>query len=195
MRRPVVAAVTLSIGPHWLALLREGAGALGRVLGRPDRLGDGTLPLERLTRRPVPAFPDNALGRGDRYRPVPVDLPGERDGLRQGPAVSSQPVYQAEVRRALGGHRLAGQRQLHGDVIRDALGQPEQAARAGYPAAAYLGQPEPGRRGGHDEIAGEHDLEAAAEGVPLHRGDQRLGGPVLDHPGEPAPGYPRVITG
>ena len=39
----------------------------------------------------------------------------------------------------------------------------------------------------HHEIAGDHQLQPACQRVPLDRGDQRLGGRLLDDPAEAAP--------
>ena len=48
------------------------------------------------------------------------------------------------------------------------------AASAGNDAERSLGQPEPRAGGGDDEVAGERDLEAAAERGAVDRGDDRL---------------------
>ena len=59
-----------------------------------------------------------------------------------------------------------------------------------------LGQAEPGRARGDDEVAGEHDLEATAEGGALDRCDQRLAPPTYEMmPYSPAPRRGVVTTG
>ena len=57
---------------------------------------------------------------------------------------------------------------------------PEEPGASGNDTDADLGQAEPGRARGDDEVAREHDLEAAAEGGTLDRCDKRLAPPTSD---------------
>ena len=50
----------------------------------------------------------------------------------------------------------------------------DRPAGGGEEPTLRLGEPERGAGGGHDEVAGEHELEPAGEGRALHRGDDRL---------------------
>jgi hypothetical protein len=89
-----------------------------------------------------------------------------------------QHVHEPEPLGALRVERIAGERELAGDVGRERVRGAERTAVEREQAALHLGQREAGAARGDDEIAREHDLEAAAEGEPLERGDQRLGAPA-----------------
>src|ERR1700751_5132832 len=71
-------------------------------------------------------------------------------------------------------------------------GRPSWPARARWPSGgawAWGGGPrdaEGGVVGGDDEVAREHDLEAAGQSGPVDRGDDRLGEISLGDPAEPA---------
>ena len=73
-----------------------------------------------------------------------------------------------------------GEDQLPGEVEGQGPRRPEQAGAGRDHPDADLGQAEAGRARGDDEVAGQDDLEAAAEGRPLDRGDQRLAAPTPD---------------
>src|SRR5947199_191767 len=68
-------------------------------------------------------------------------------------------------------------------------------ASASDQPTAHLGQAEDGLLAGHDEVAGQDDLEPAGQGVPLHRGDDRLGRRALRDAAEPAAACRRVLPG
>ena len=87
----------------------------------------------------------------------------------------AQPVDEAVVVGQLGADRVAGERQLHGDVERDLAGQAEQAAGAGDERPLDLGDAERGGGGGDDQVAGQHDLGAAGQRRAVDGGDDRLG--------------------
>ena len=70
---------------------------------------------------------------------------------------------------------VTGQRQLHGDRVRDALRQPQQSPTAGHQSSFDLGDAERRVPGRDDQVGGQRQLGAAGQGVPLHRRDQRLG--------------------
>ena len=98
-----------------------------------------------------------------------------------------QAVHQAELRAALGGDRVAGERQLHRHVVGDAARQAQQRAARGHQAALGLRDAELCALGGDDQVARQRHLEAAGHGEALDRGDDRLVGGLLGDPGEAAP--------
>ena len=76
--------------------------------------------------------------------------------------------------RLLGAEDAAGQQQPHRELERHLPRQPVDAAGAGEQADARLRQPEAGMVGGDDDVARERQLEAAADGDAVDRGDHRL---------------------
>ena len=76
--------------------------------------------------------------------------------------------------RALGADRVAGEGELHRQVVRDPARQPQQRAGGGDQPALDLGDAEARVARGHDQVARERDLEPAGQRVALDRGDQRL---------------------
>ena len=106
--------------------------------------------------------------------PFLASCAGELERDVDGGAGLGQAVDDAELVEALGGHRVAGERQLHDDVVGHAPRQPQQRAAGGHERALGLGDPHFGALGGDDQIAGERDLHAAGDGEALDRRDQRL---------------------
>src|SRR5687768_13390106 len=106
--------------PHWWALLCEGTRALDRVRRRPHGLGQHGLALERLLGRPARALLQDLLRRRDGQRATGGDLGRELHGRRHRGARRDQLVDQAQTLGVDRGERLAGQRQLHRQVV----GQP-----------------------------------------------------------------------
>ena len=76
--------------------------------------------------------------------------------------------------RAVGVDRVAGHRELERDRERHALREPDQPAGGGHQPALHLGDAEPRGVGRDDEVARQHDLEAAGERGAVDRGDDRL---------------------
>ena len=70
---------------------------------------------------------------------------------------------------------LTGQRQFHGDGVRNALRQPQQSAAAGHQAALDLGNAERRVPRRHDQVGGQRQLGAAGQRIALDGSDQRLG--------------------
>ena len=84
-------------------------------------------------------------------------------------------------RSAVGGVDAAtGQREQLGVAGTDLVGQAEVAAGVDGDADLRLGQGEEGVVGRHPDVAHERELEAEAEAVALHGGDDRLGQVVED---------------
>jgi len=90
---------------------------------------------------------------------------------------------------------LTGQRDLHGQVVRDPRGQPQQAAGAGHQTALDLGQAEFSLLAGHHQVAGQHQLKAPCQRVALHRRDDRLDRRLLRDTAESPPGHNRRVPG
>ena len=115
-------------------------------------------------------------GFGDRADVA--DLLGEGDRMLLELALD-QPVDQADVAGLLGADRIAGRG--HFQRLADAgdARQPLRAAGAGQQAELDLGHAELRRRHRDPVMAGQRDLEAAAERGAVDRGDHRLGA-ILD---------------
>src|SRR3954470_14957434 len=94
-------------------LLRERSRALTCVLGSEDRAGDLALPLPELLLGPSVALLHHLLRRGESERSVGRDRARELECRLERTAVVGEPVHEAELVAALGGDRVAGQRQLH----------------------------------------------------------------------------------
>src|SRR4051794_37665121 len=189
MSSPYLAAITRrgsDPSPPWRSLLLEGTRTFPRILRGPHRFADRALPVEHLRPRPLSRLDDGLFGRGDGQRTVGRDGPGQVQGPVERSARCREPVDQAHLVGTGGGNELAGERPLHGEVVRDPLWQPDQAPAGRDEAALDLGQPELRVLGGHDHVAGKGDLEAAGDRVSLDRRDQRLRRGLLHDAGEPA---------
>ena len=153
------------------------------------------LPPEGLIAGPVRGPGRDLLGRRQRERRAQRHLPGQGDRARQRlagrPEHADQPGRVQPLRRVV----LAGQRDLHGQVIGNALRQPDQSARGGGQAPPDLGRAEPGRLAGHDQVTGQGQLEPAGQRVALDRRDQRLGRRPLDEAAEAGPSRRGHVAG
>ena len=90
-------------------------------------------------------------------------------------------VDHAELVEALGGHRVAGERQLHHHVVGHPPRQAQQRAAGRHQRALGLGDAQLGALRRNDQVAGERDLHAARDREALDRRDQRLArGPLGD---------------
>ena len=76
--------------------------------------------------------------------------------------------------RAFRVDRVTGHRELERDRERNALREADETTGGGHQTPLHFGNTEAGRVGRHHEIARQHDLEAAGEGRPVDRRDQRL---------------------
>jgi hypothetical protein len=126
---------------------------LHAFVGGPERLGKRAAePLERAL-----------LARLHRERRALDDR--RRPPLRRAEEVRCRHhlVHQPHPQRLGGRDRLAGEDHAHRDLERDVPGKPMHPARGGHEPDARLGQPEGRMLGGHDDVARERDLEAAAE--------------------------------
>ena len=111
-----------------------------------------------------------ALGRPQADRGVSGDRRGEVAGRRPGGARRHQPVDQTQRVRLGRPDPAAGQHQVQGPVASDPPGQQLGAAAARDQAEPDLRQAEGGALGGDDQVAGQGELVAAAQGEPLDRG-------------------------
>ena len=96
------------------------------------------------------------------------------------PTRRGQDVDEADLVGARRLDRPARQDELLGEVERQGPRRAEEASAGRHDADADLGQAEPGRARRDDEIAGEDDLQPAAEGGTLDRGDQRFAAAAPD---------------
>ena len=111
---------------------------------------------------------DNRGGKLERQRVQVLDGVGER-------------VDEAPLLGRRGGDGLAHERQLVGALDGHVAAEARQRARHCRDAAVHLGQADGGRAHGHDEVAVDNGLGAAAIRRPVERGDDGLGvGPVRD---------------
>ena len=115
---------------------------------------------------------------------------GELERVLDGAAGLGEAVDETELVEALGGQRVAGEGQLHDDVVGHPPGQAQQRAAGGDERALGLGDPHLGALGGDDQVAGERDLHAAGDGEALDRRDQRLARGALGDAGEAAVAEP-----
>jgi Cu+-exporting ATPase len=168
------------------ALLGEGPGALLRVLGAEYGAEDFPLPLPPLGFGPGGRAGDHLLAGAHGERPVGRDLRGELAGDGERGPVVGEPADEPELVCPRCREEAAGEGEFHGDAARQALRQPEQASGGRGQPAPDLGQAEGGTAGGDDHVAGQHDLEAAGQGVTLDRCDERLRRRRLGDAGEPA---------
>ena len=113
-------------------------------------------------RRPARAARWRRAARGQLERHV-----DRRAGL-------GEAVDEPELVEALGGERVAGQRQLHDDVVGHPPRQAQQRAAGGDERALGLGDAHLRALRGDDQVAGQRDLHAARHREALDRGDQRL---------------------
>ena len=113
-------------------------------------------------------------GRLDRQGRGRDDLLGQRARRRHQLGQGHHGVEQTPAQRLLGRHAPPGQQHLHGHRARQPAPQADDAAAAGEDAQLGLGQEHLDVLGGHDQVAGERDLEAAADRGPVERGDHRL---------------------
>src|SRR5215207_9910614 len=160
--------------PSGLALLEECGHAFADVVAGDD--GRGRVGCRRPAE--LVALGDGALERAQAG--ASADRSDRADPLRQcerarhRAAGFGDHVHEPECMRALGGQAITGEQQLPGHVERQRARRAEQPTTGGDEPALDLGQPERRRARRHHEIAGEHDLEPAAERGSLDRGDQRL---------------------
>src|SRR5260221_11797512 len=163
--------------PLRLALLGESLGAPDavRAFGEPLDRGKRALRLIGFGRvgEGQPAI-DRLLRGADRHRRQLQDL--RRPALRRGERLPLRHHFVDEAERLplARADATAGQDHAHGLLQRDLPRQAVQPAGQRGKADTRLGQGEDGILGGDDEVAGERDLEAAAHGDALHRGDHRL---------------------
>src|SRR5207245_11772426 len=84
------------------------------------------------------------------------------------------PVGYAQLVGPLGGYRRVGEHDLHRRVLARGPRPALRAARAGDDAEVDLRLAQAGGLPGDDQVAHQHHLAAAAEGVAVDRGDEGL---------------------
>src|SRR5215469_9480538 len=146
-------------------LLREGAGTLLGVLRDEEGAEDLLLQLRALSRGPCWRLYDHPLGRADGERAVSRYRASELPCSVQGGAVVGEPVDKTKRVPPFRREEVPGQRELHGDIARDALGEAQQTVRRGCQPSPDLGDAELGAASRDDHVAGQGDLAAARQGV------------------------------
>ena len=179
---------------------RPGRGARGRRRRPRPRPAANTGPGRPAAagsprQRPVGRVDRDRLGGPHRHRRARGDLRRKLERRGERLPVVDQAVDQAEVLGASRVERCPGANELHRHRLRETARQPEHAAAARGKPAAHLRQAEPGALARGDHVAGEHDLEPAAERPAFHRGDQRLGRRPLDNAAEAPRGVPDLLPG
>ena len=119
-------------------------------------------------------MPDGALGGPDRHRGVRGDLPGELEGRGAVLAARYPPVDEPEPFRLVGADPASGQDEVRGPARTEPPRGQLRAAAAGHEADRHLRQSEHRRVVRHDQVAGQRQLAAAAEGEAVDCGDGRL---------------------
>ena len=130
--------------------------------------------VHRLAEGHVEAEERCLLRRADGEGGALHDLP--RPALRRGHQLAGRHdfVDEAPAGGLLRRHVLAGEHVTHRDLEGNRPRQSVHAAGAGKDAACWLWQAEAGAVGGDDDVAGHRQLAAAAEGVAVYGGDDRL---------------------
>ena len=178
MPAPMVPAPTTPESTHRPAelrpaLLEEGAHALHAVLGGHRQLVQAALLVEAGAQRRLVGGQHRLLGQPHGERRPPRHHVGELERRVEPFVPCATRLTMPEPVRLRGVDAAAGEHQLHGALLADHARQPLRAAAARDDPEQDLGLAELGRLGGHDHVAGERELAAAAERVARHRGDQR----------------------
>ena len=117
--------------------------------------------------------PENLLDRGKQQRRSVSELSRDLPRPRHRPAFGHDIIHQPPVPGLLNIHETAGHQKFDRDMIGDAAAQFDRA-RVRQHADIDLGQRELRMVLGHDDVAAEHDLEPAAAGDAVDRGDDGL---------------------
>jgi hypothetical protein len=117
---------------------------------------------------------DRGQAGGNRDGGGGADVLGQLERRRQRAAGFGDAVDEAELMGAVRVELGPRDEQLLGYVNRQRAHRAEQGAGRRDYLAPTLGKREARRPRGHHQVAGERDLEAAAEGRALDRGDQGL---------------------
>ncbi len=118
--------------------------------------------------------PDHFLDRLHRERRPLGDGIGEFTRLGHHLRRRHHRVDQAMARRLGGAHAAPGEQHLHGDEMGQAPGQALHPTDISQHPDPGLGEEELGVLGGDDQVASERQLETAAHGDAVDRGDHRL---------------------
>gem|GEM_PF-5226557 len=114
-----------------------------------------------------------ALGDGDGGRRHGGDLRDGRDGRGEQLVRRGDAVGQADAQRLVGLDAPSGEDQFAGHGASHALRQAHRAAEARDQAQVDLRLAEAGALGSVDEVAGQREFAAAAQGEAVDRGDDR----------------------
>src|SRR6266540_6308003 len=168
---PVAASAARPLG---LALLDEGLGALDAVLGGAKQRGELALEPDAVGQREPKAADDRLLGVAERDRRLLRDLAGE--GLRGGHQLRDghDALHQADAERFRGRHAHPGQDHLERLAAPHEAGESLRAAAARNDREVDLGQPELRILRGDPDVAGQRELEPAAQREAADGGDDRL---------------------
>lgn len=112
--------------------------------------------------RCLPALPDAGAVDDDAVGAHGSYPAGHLDGLLDQVVCRHHLLHNTPFLGLLRGQGVGQQRQQHCSLQGEDAGQPGQAAAEGPCAASRVGQLEVGVFGSNDEVAVEHDLEAAA---------------------------------
>ena len=168
-------------------LLRKAVRPPG-VLGRADRLADLALPVEASRRGQSGASTRMRLVARTASGPLAAIAAASSSAAASALAGRRQPVDQphlvARVARStkspVSAHSMAS-------AVRDPRRPAASARRRRRPGPRRTsGRPNVASVGGDDQVAGQHDLEPARDGVPLDGRDERLVRRLLDDAGEAA---------
>src|SRR6266480_3447488 len=154
-----------SLGPTSRSEMREGRSLIPASLSRPLRLpllvegGDAL------------ALADGPLRRFHGYRRVGRHPPGHLDRVRACRPGRHDPVGEPDPRGFLRVHPPTGEDQVSGPARAEPAQRKLGTAAPGHQAHRGLRQAEHGGLVGHDHVAGQGQLTAAAQRIAVHRGD------------------------
>ncbi|EAU48416.1 hypothetical protein R2601_02548 [Salipiger bermudensis HTCC2601] len=169
--------ISLPAFPDRVTFLGEGAGAFLLVLGAVEPLDGLELAaidaVEHVLELHVLGLAGDLLDRGKDQRRAGGEFVRHLARLGHQVRGGQDTVDQAPAMRLLGVEPAPGKKQLHRDVVGDALGQLDRRG-IGHGAGLDLRQGKAGMIGGEDDVGAERQLEPAAAGDAVDGGDHRL---------------------
>ncbi|EBA09841.1 hypothetical protein SSE37_08533 [Sagittula stellata E-37] len=169
--------ISLPALPDRISFFGEGAGAFLLVLGAVELFHRlelaGVDAVEGVLELHVLGLARDLLDGGKDQRRSGGQLVGHLAGLGHEIGGGDDPVDQPPAMRFLDIEPAPGEEQLHGDVIGNALGQP-QRRRIGHGARLDLRKGKAGVIRGKDDVGADRKLQPAAAGDAVDGGDHRL---------------------
>ena len=172
--RRACAACQRPLNFGFAALLAPGLVRFLLVLGHLQHGEAVEIAQHRVRQRHVDAAVQQLLGQPRRQRRQRGDVLRHLHRARHQRVMRHQPLREADAIRLLRLQRKA-ERGAHRQALADPARQPRRTALRGDDAETALRQPPLRALGGDDHVAAIGDDAADADGVAVHRGDDRLG--------------------